>query len=185
MVKEPRAGRVKTRLARDIGAVRAAWWFRHRVSALLRDVQSPKWQTILSVAPDTALTSRALPLLPRIAQGPGDLGERMARIFRCLPPGPVLIVGADIPGITAAHVAAGFAALGSADAVFGPATDGGYWAVGLKRARAIPNSLFRNVRWSTEHALTDTLASIPAMKVDFLPSLQDVDTASDLDRLSR
>ena len=54
MVKEPRAGRVKTRLGRDIGMTGAAWWFRHQVSRLLREVQDPRWELILSVAPDTA-----------------------------------------------------------------------------------------------------------------------------------
>ncbi|GKY86251.1 TIGR04282 family arsenosugar biosynthesis glycosyltransferase [Sinisalibacter aestuarii] len=185
MVKEPRAGRVKTRLGRDIGMVRAAWWFRHRIAMLARAMQDPRWDTLLAVTPDTALSSRALPPLPRIAQGPGDLGARMGHVFRTQPPGPVLIIGADIPGITRAHIATGFRALGSQDAVFGPAQDGGYWGIGLKRRPAIPARLFQNVRWSSEHALTDTLASLPGLSVAYLPVLADVDVGSDLMRLSR
>ena len=121
--------------------------------------------------------------LARLAQGPGDLGDRMARVFRALP-GPTLIVGADIPGITQAHIAAGFAALGSHDAVLGPAPDGGYWAIGLKRGRPLPPRLFDGVRWSSPDALAGTLATLDGRRIAFLAPLHDVDTAADLKRVS-
>jgi len=54
MVKEPRPGRVKSRLGRDIGMVAAAWWFRHQVKRLLRAVEDPRWQVVLAVSPDNA-----------------------------------------------------------------------------------------------------------------------------------
>ncbi len=127
MLKEPRAGRVKTRLGRDIGMTGAAWWFRHQTARLLRRLDDPRWQLWLAVAPDRALTSRAWPAhLPRLAQGPGDLGARMARALATPPPGPALVIGGDIPGITRPHIARAFCALGDHDAVFGPAPDGGY-----------------------------------------------------------
>lgn len=187
MVKEPRPGRVKTRLGQGIGMVPAAWWFRHRTAALIRELDDPRWETVLAVSPDReGMTSRVWPrYLPRIAQGPGDLGQRMARIFRSLPPGPVLIVGGDIPGVRAGHVARAFRLLGRHDAVLGPATDGGYWAVGLKRVGAVPARLFDGVRWSTEHALADTLASLRGARVALGDTLADVDTAADLARVSR
>jgi rSAM/selenodomain-associated transferase 1 len=185
MVKEPRAGRVKTRLGQEIGHIRAAWWMRHRLAALVRNVTAPGWDTLLAVAPDTAIRSPMLPRLPRLAQGPGDLGARMARVLRVLPPGPVLIIGADIPAITRAHIAAGFARLGDHDAVIGPATDGGFWAIGLKRSGAVPAGLFANVRWSTPHAMADTLASLPYCGIARLPELQDVDVAADLHAVGR
>lgn len=185
MAKVPVAGRVKTRLGRDIGMVRAAWWFRHHLAKLGRNLQDPRWLTLLAVTPDTALASPCLPPLPRIPQGAGDLGKRMGGVFHSLPPGPVLIVGSDIPGITRAHIAEGFKALGCHDAAIGPALDGGYWAIGLKRTRAVPASLFEGVRWSTEHARADTLATLPGLSVATLPVLADVDIGSDLVRLSR
>src|SRR5680860_474292 len=106
MLKEPRPGRVKTRLGRDIGMVAAAWWFRNQTARLIRQVQDPRWQVILAVAPDRAgLASRVWPAhLPRIAQGGGDLGDRMARLMRVLPPGPVCIIGGDIPGVRKHHI---------------------------------------------------------------------------------
>ncbi|WP_170467856.1 TIGR04282 family arsenosugar biosynthesis glycosyltransferase [Ruegeria arenilitoris] len=182
MVKEPRPGRVKTRLGRDIGMVGAAWWFRHQTRALIRRLRDPRWQIVLAVAPDReGLTSRIWPAdLPRAAQGRGDLGDRMGRMLRGMPPGPVCLIGADIPGITRGHIARAFSELGQAELVFGPAPDGGYWLVGAQRYGALPTSLFRDVRWSTETALADTLASVPGCRVALLDHLRDVDTVADL-----
>lgn len=183
MAKEPRAGRVKTRLGRDIGMARAAWWFRHRLVSLSRELQSARWHTVLAVSPDRAVLSPSLPALPRLAQGSGSLGERMDRLFRSLPPGPVIIIGADIPGITKNHIKQGFSQLGRHDAIIGPAADGGYWAIGLKRMRAPPPGMFRGVRWSSEHAMADTLATIPDLSLGLLPVLSDVDVGLDFSRL--
>ncbi len=185
MVKEPRAGRVKTRLGKDIGMTRAAWWFRHQAQRLLRVLgHDPRWQTVLAVSPDVeGLQSRIWPAhLPRWPQGRGDLGTRMAAIFQSAPKGPVVIIGADIPDITPALIEKAFRVLGDHDAVFGPAPDGGYWLVGLKRGgRAVPPDLFENVRWSTEHALADSMATLGNARVAMIDSLQDVDIVSDLD----
>ena len=181
MVKEPRPGRVKTRLAAGIGPVAAAAWFRREALSAARRLEDPRWQLWLAVAPDAeGRASRIWPAhLPRLPQGPGDLGDRMGRLFRSLPPGPALIVGADIPDLSRAHIARGFAALGHAPAALGPATDGGYWAIGLRRTAAVPADLFTGVRWSTPHALADTAATLPR-PIALLDSLADVDTAGDL-----
>ncbi|SEL58929.1 hypothetical protein SAMN05443999_106160 [Roseovarius azorensis] len=187
MVKEPRPGRVKTRLGREIGMVPAAWWFRHQVARLLRRLDDSRWQIILAVSPDReGRQSRVWPArLPRVAQGPGNLGDRMGRLLRGLPPGLVCIIGADVPDITPAHIARAFVALGAHDAVFGPAHDGGYWLIGMKRNRAVPASLFEGVRWSGEHALSDTIASLGGLRVALTDRLSDVDTAADLPHPSR
>ncbi|MFK7943701.1 MAG: TIGR04282 family arsenosugar biosynthesis glycosyltransferase [Paracoccaceae bacterium] len=182
-VKDPVAGRVKTRLARGIGTVAAAWWFRHQVARLLRRLgQDRRWETVLAVAPNAALQSRMLPgRLPRIAQGSGNLGARMGRVLRDMPPGPVVIIGSDIPGIQASHIDAAFRALGRQDAVVGPAEDGGYWLIGLKRGgAACPANILRDVRWSSEHALVDTILSMRPLTVARIANLADVDHAKDL-----
>lgn len=188
-VKEPRPGRVKTRLARGIGAVAAAWWVRHQarghVRRLMRD---PRWRLWLAVAPDReGMLSRFWPAgVGRIPQGPGDLGARMARVFRALPPGPAAIVGADIPGLRPAHVAACFALLGRAGAVLGPAEDGGYWLIGLRRGgQAVPAGFLAGVRWSSPHALADTVRSLGSLGAALGPVLTDVDEAGDLTPPSR
>lgn len=183
MVKQPRPGRVKTRLARDIGSVAATWWFRHQVARLLRGLRDPRWQIVLAVAPDRAMRSAAFPAdLPRLPQGGGDLGHRMARMMRAAPPGPVCVIGADVPGITRAAIWRAFRALGRHDAVFGPAEDGGYWLVGVHNGGRVPQGLFEGVRWSTEHALADTIASLKGGATASVDTLRDVDTAADLPR---
>ena len=181
MVKEPRPGRVKTRLGRGIGMVGAAWWFRWQTRALLRRLEDPRWVLVLAVSPDAEGTaSRVWPAhLPRVPQGRGDLGHRMGRLFRDLPPGPVVIVGADIPGLTRRHVADAFAALGRAPSVIGPAPDGGYWLIGLRRTQLPSARLFDGVRWSTRHARTDTERTLPR-PIAHVATLRDVDTAADL-----
>lgn len=185
MLKEPHPGRVKTRLGGDIGHVRATWWFRHQTRRLLRRVHDPRWRVVLAVSPDrSGLQSRVWPAhLPRLPQGGGDLGTRMLRMMRRVPPGPVCVIGGDIPGVTAAHIAAGFAALGPSDAVFGPAEDGGYWLVGLApRARGAAG-LLEGVRWSSEHALADSIASLGERSFARIATLPDVDRAADLRHL--
>ncbi|MEP2715452.1 TIGR04282 family arsenosugar biosynthesis glycosyltransferase [Pseudophaeobacter sp.] len=188
MVKEPRPGRVKTRLGRGIGRIAATWWFRHQSARLIRRLRDSRWRIVLAVAPDLAVSSRVWPHdIARHPQGQGDLGQRMARMLRRagaapgrVNQGPVCLIGADIPGVTRAHIARAFAALGCHDAVFGPACDGGYWLVGCKHPRTLPHGLFRNVRWSSEHALADTLRSLPGFRIALTDTLRDVDTAADL-----
>ncbi|MDB4197537.1 TIGR04282 family arsenosugar biosynthesis glycosyltransferase [Ascidiaceihabitans sp.] len=182
MLKEPRAGRVKTRLGKDIGLTAAAWWFRHQVKRLLRRIDDPRWNVVLAVAPDRAgMLSRVWPAhFERIAQGQGDLGDRMARVIQAIPAGPVCVIGADIPDIGPVQIARAFAALGTSDAVFGPAHDGGFWLVGFKRSNPMPPRLFQDVRWSTEHALGDTRASLGGLRVTLVDELQDIDTVDDL-----
>lgn len=181
-VKEPRPGRVKTRLGAGIGHVRAAWWFRRQCKRLIRRIDDPRWETWLAVSPDRdGLMSRVWPAhLVRWAQGQGDLGARMGRVLRHAPPGPVVIIGADIPDIQPRDIEAAFRALGDHDVVVGPAPDGGFWLVGMARRRRVPATLFDSVRWSTGDALADTLTSLPGMRVAWLRTLNDVDEVSDL-----
>ncbi len=181
MVKEPHPGRVKTRLGRGIGMVAAAWWFRHAARATLRRLRDPRWDLVLAVSPDReGAASRVWPAdLPRRPQGAGDLGTRMRRLLRGAP-GPVCLIGGDIPGVRRRHIARAFAALGAHDLVFGPATDGGFWLVGARRGRAVPARLFAGARWSGPHALTDSIASVPGARIALVDVLRDVDEAADL-----
>lgn len=180
MAKAAVAGQVKTRLARDLGVAVATRFARHRIAALLASVSKPgAWETSLAITPDASLGWRLWPRgVPRVGQGRGDLGQRMQRIMRDAKPGPVVIVGTDVPGIGSGHIARAFRLLGRHDAVFGPASDGGYWLVGLRRRPRLLQA-FRNVRWSTEHALSDTLANLECCSIGQLKVLSDVDDAHD------
>jgi len=183
MVKLPRPGRVKTRLGRGIGQVTAAWWYRHQVARLLRNLTDPRWQIVLAVAPDfEAMHARVWPAhIPRIPQGRGNLGTRMAHALTSFPAGDTVLIGSDIPGVARDHIARAFKALGSAPAVFGPAFDGGFWLVGFRNGR-VPLGAFKGVRWSSAHALSDSIASLGGVTVALIDALADVDTAADLTR---
>ena len=182
MAKAPVAGAAKTRLAREIGTAAATRFARQATAALLQRVaRDRRWQTMLAVTPDAAVASRCWPRgVARVGQGGGDLGRRMQRLMQRMPPGPVVIVGTDVPGITPALIAEAFRRLGRHDAVFGPAADGGYWLVGMRRRPRLLHA-FANVRWSSEHALADTLANLEGHTIAFVATLSDVDDARGFD----
>ncbi len=181
MVKAPEAGRIKTRLARGIGVSEALRFYRSATGALSRRVSNDtRWETLLSISPERALHHPVWPArVSRRGQGRGDLGQRMQKVVEELPPGPVVIIGSDIPGITSSHIARAFRELGSADLVIGPAPDGGYWLIGFKRQPRV-HKVFDNVRWSHAATLSDTLRNASGLRVTLIEELDDVDHAGDL-----
>lgn len=180
MAKRPQAGRVKTRLARDVGCSEALRVYRTVLGQTLRRLSGDtRWRTWIAVAPDVAIDDAVWPDgVDLIAQGDGNLGVRMQRMFDVLPPGPVAIIGSDVPGIERGDIAAAFAKLGGHDAVFGPAPDGGYWLVGARRVPRLLN-MFAGVRWSSEQALADTVANLEGKRVAMLREIADLDEAGD------
>lgn len=178
--RAPRLGAGKKRLAKDVGAMQALRFQRVMLALTARRLADRRWTSWLAVTPD----KNSGPWPPRvkvIAQGSGDLGARMARAARKPPPGPVLIIGADIPGICKSDIARAFRLLGACDAAFGPAADGGYWAVGLRRRPRFLDP-FAKVRWSGPDALADTLKNLDGRKIGFLRVLEDVDDVASLAR---
>lgn len=179
-VKAPAMGRVKTRLARDIGQFKAWRFYRKVVTGLIKRVGNGKWNTVLCVSPDDykgSFFDRRYPIIP---QGGGNLGQRMQRVFDMAGSGPLVLIGGDIPSIEKRHIENAFDALKDSDIILGPATDGGYWMVGQRR-RTRRISPFFGVRWSTEHALSDTVGNIdPINKISITDMLSDVDEGKDL-----
>lgn len=192
-LRAPRRGAVKRRLAADIGAAAAFRFYRDESRALIRRLGADRrWRLVLAVTPDgLARRGRFWPRGARggtrLAQGQGDLGPRMARVFERLPPGPVVLIGSDIPGIGRDDIAGAFAALARFEAVFGPAADGGYWLVGLARrrlSRRFARNLFADVRWSSAHALADTRANLPrGAEAPALRIMEDIDDGRAFARL--
>ncbi len=178
MAKSPRAGQVKRRLAKGVGQAEAVRFYRACLShTVMRLCGDARWQTLLAVTPDTNLAAPFWPGgVPHLPQGRGDLGERMQNVFDRLPPGPAIVIGSDIPGIRRHHIAEAFRLLGNADAVLGPAKDGGYWLIGLRRAPRVLRP-FACVRWSSPHALADTLKNLSENSFVFAATLSDVDGA--------
>lgn len=186
--RRPGVGVGKRRLARGAGDL-TAWRFQRLMLARLlrRLAADPRWTTWLAVTPDRAarhpdwLPVAGAGAVRTMPQGQGDLGRRMARPMAVLPPGPVVVVGSDIPALGAAQVAAAFRGLGARDAVLGPADDGGYWLIGLS-ARARKRPPFDRVRWSGPHARADTCRNLArdGRSWRLLAALSDVDAADDL-----
>ena len=180
MAKMPQAGRVKSRLASQAGVATATRFYRaHMLHTISRLEWEARWRTVLAVTPDAALYQ---PVWPRgvicLAQGNGDLGVRMDRVMRILPPGPVVLIGTDVPGITKSMIASAFDLLGDHDTVFGPAQDGGFWLVGMKRIPKMPYA-FDAVRWSHPRTLADALNNLAGHRVAFIDTLSDIDTQAD------
>ncbi|MEE2694364.1 MAG: TIGR04282 family arsenosugar biosynthesis glycosyltransferase [Pseudomonadota bacterium] len=176
--KIPLLGTSKTRLATDIGQAKALRFSRNLTQKLYRLLSADRrWCCHLALTPDAlANTTRVWPQDgERVLQGPGGLGKRMEKIAREKKVGPLIIVGGDIPGINKQHIQSAFKALGNHNFVIGPAADGGFWLIGMKR-RPINSIPFNNIQWSTSDTLRQTLNNIKdGMKVKFLEELEDVD----------
>jgi rSAM/selenodomain-associated transferase 1 len=175
--RAPRLGAIKRRLARGIGPRATLRFYLATLAATLRSLRADdRFRVVLAVTPDRA-AARWPVRVPVVRQGRGDLGVRMHRACNRFCRRRVVLIGSDIPDLRPSDVAAALRALGSADAVFGPALDGGYWLVGMSPRR--PAKPFAGVRWSSEHALADTLANFRGRRVALLRTLRDVDTAAD------
>jgi rSAM/selenodomain-associated transferase 1 len=182
-VRAPRLGVGKRRLAREIGDVAAVRFERLMIALLLRRLAADRrWHLRIAITPDRIRPRYGQ--VEAVSQGSGDLGIRMRRALRTCPPGPVVLVGADIPALHARHIATAFRLLVGCDLVFGPAADGGFWLVGARHPRRLP-PLFERVRWSSPYALADTLSGLPrTIKVGFAERLEDVDDSETYRRLA-
>ena len=183
MAKVPVAGSVKTRLARGVGVAEALRFYRATSRAVLGRIgRQPFWETIIAISPDTGVGARVWPRGVALqGQGRGDLGRRMQRPMLQLPPGPVCIVGTDVPDIDVALIRRAFRRLGNNDAVFGPAEDGGFWLVGQRRRPRVI-AAYAGVRWSHAETLADVLSNLGNHKVAVTGQLHDVDEPVDLAR---
>ncbi|MBA4046963.1 MAG: hypothetical protein C0476_00310 [Sphingomonas sp.] len=114
--------------------------------------------------------------VPFVDQGGGDLGERMARVAT-----PAIIIGADIPDLSADHLHQAAAAVAAGRVVIGPAADGGYYLIGLP---APAEYLFEEMPWGTDRVLVETLARLGEQAVApvMLAMLADLDRPEDLAR---
>ncbi|WP_394437154.1 TIGR04282 family arsenosugar biosynthesis glycosyltransferase [Streptomyces sp. SGAir0957] len=173
IAKEPRPGRVKTRLTPPFTPAQAAALAEAALTDTLRAVAAaPADRRVL------VLDGRPGPWVPPgfdiVPQCAGGLDARLAAAFAgCR--GPALLVGMDTPQVTPALLDVRF---DTCDAWFGPALDGGFWALGL----AAPDpGLLRGVPMSTPHTGELQRARLVAagLRVRDLPALRDVDTAAD------
>ncbi len=177
--KPPVAGQVKTRLAAALGSERAAELARAFLDDTISAVQALPW-----AQPALATTEIVESGLPLLLQGEGDLGERIERVLRAalqVAP-PAIAIGADAPALPRRFLEAARAALDRADAVVGPAEDGGFYLLGL---RLCPEGLLAGLPWSASDTFTRTVERLRArgLRVEVLERWFDVDRAEDLERL--
>ncbi|MFJ9865252.1 DUF2064 domain-containing protein [Streptomyces sp. NPDC101165] len=173
IAKEPLPGRVKTRLTPPFSPEQAAALAEASLSDTLRAVaETPATRRVL------VLDGRPGPWLPPgfdvVPQCTGGLDARLADAFaRCA--GPALLIGMDTPQVTPELLTVDFA---GCDAYFGPAEDGGFWALGLARPEP---ALLRGVPMSTPEtgAVQRERLVATGLRVRDLPRLRDVDTAAD------
>lgn len=177
--KAPIMGKTKTRLAADIGQVHAWRIYRAMCAKIFRNCTDPRWDTVLYITPDDKTLSTYGGIwpahMPRIPQGSGDLSARSARIFSNS--GPLVVIGTDTPQQNRNDIAKAFKALKTHKAVFGPASDGGFWLMGF--GGPAPNHMFENIRWSHPKTLEDMQSKIQG-PVAHLRTLTDVDDAKAL-----
>lgn len=185
VAKAPRPGAVKTRLARAVGPERAA--------ALARAFFEDTWRWAATLpgvrrvlgTTTTALEDFGLDSAEVWLQGDGDLGARMERLARrALQEAPwVLLVGTDSPGLPPELLASARESLTHHEAVVGPAADGGFYLLGLRR---LDEGLLSDLPWSSAQTLQATLARLAerGFSVGALPLHDDVDELADLQGLS-
>lgn len=187
MAKAPHAGLVKTRLHPLLGPDGCARLQRtlicHATGLANRVAPGAVW---VAVDPPTELAAMAelVPSAHLLEQIGDDLGVRLATASAAVlgqAPGPLLVIGTDIPTLTAAHLARAAAALQAGrDVVFGPAVDGGYYLVGMTRPHpevfALPAA-----RWGGPRVLAESraLAEGAGLRVGVLSRLRDLDTPAD------
>jgi rSAM/selenodomain-associated transferase 1 len=188
--KRPEPGRVKTRLAAKIGPEASAELHEAMLFDLLDlwdspGVIAPGGRKVLVYSPADAgpwFDTRVPASYALQPQAVGDLGSRLADFFAGeFEEGAsrVVVVGTDAPTLDPSFVIAAFVALEGRDVVLGPATDGGYYLVGCRRA--VPQ-LFAGIDWSTPEVLGQTIDRLDGtgLTVSVLPPWYDVDTPESL-----
>ena len=182
--KNPVLGQVKTRLAQTIGHPKALAVFRNLLAQAAKAVKGwggDVWVFYSDYLPENDLWSDIA--TKSFLQEGDDLGKRMAQAFRLglQDYQQVVLVGTDIPGISAKVVNDAFDALKQTDWVLGPTFDGGYYLVGMNR---FMSSIFEDMVWSTSEVLAQTLERIKSHDQSFslVQQLVDVDDEDDLKR---
>ncbi len=186
--KEPVPGRVKTRIAKELGEVEAADIYRRLGRRVVQQLRGGDYRTVICYDPPASepeirkwLGEKEHEYLP---QQSGDLGERLTHAVEWgFGEGDlVCVVGTDIPGLDRHRVERAFSLLSDpegVDAVFGPAVDGGYYLLALRRPTP---DLFKGIPWSTDRVLEESMkqANGLGLKVESLSVLADVDRVEDL-----
>ncbi len=184
-VRNPELGKVKTRLAKEIGDEMALQVYKELLQHthdITSDLDCDRFVYYADSINENDLWENEN--FEKRLQNGDSLGNRMvAAFFELFQQGysKVVIIGSDCPELTTFVMEDAFDKLDTADVVVGPSSDGGYYLLGL--TNLIPE-LFKNKQWSTDTVLSDTIKDTVNLRksCSFLTELSDIDTADDLRR---
>lgn len=182
-IKNPKAGKVKTRLAATLGDEKALEVYKALTAYTQKiteevDVNRQVWYSSFIDEADTWSEKH----YEKKLQIGNDLGARMNNAFdEAFNQGceKVVIIGSDCPGLTSNHINKAFSKLDDKDCVIGPSEDGGYYLLGLSKKLS---ELFINREWSTESVLEEAVDTLNfhEFSVELLEELNDIDNEEDL-----
>lgn len=179
--KNPVAGKVKTRLAKDLGpdkALEVYEFLLHHSQKITAPLKVHKEVYYSNHIAENDLWNEGG--FSKKVQVKGDLGEKMhAAFIEAFNEGykKVIIIGSDLYDISSADIETAFKDLEDHDYVLGPAQDGGYYLLGMK---ALNSNLFRNKQWSTSSVYEDTIKNMQDGSLKVQPVKNDIDTFDDI-----
>ena len=186
-LKYPEAGKVKTRLAKDVGDDEAARIYSHMALNIIEGAIDPKsYNTIIFYDPPEKekeiknwIGKKEVQYLPQIGN---TLGDRISNAFKEVYSNgadKTVIIGTDCLEVTSEIINKAISLLGETQVVLGPAEDGGYYLLALNQDRP---QIFQDINWSTEHVLNQTVSKIVENKLNYqkLKTLKDIDTVDDI-----
>lgn len=179
-VRNPEAGKVKTRLAATVGAENALKIYRlllEHTRKITLSLSCDKFVYYSEAVEERDMWDNAYQ--KKVQQG-NTLGERMHHAFAtAFADGyyKVMMIGSDNYELKTTHIEKAFQALETHDMAIGPARDGGYYLLGMK---TLHPAVFKGKKWSTSTVLADTLEEVKEKKVQLLETLNDIDTYEDI-----
>jgi rSAM/selenodomain-associated transferase 1 len=179
--KDPVAGRVKTRLAKETGKRQALKVYESLLKKTFKTFKKTKYDVRVYFTPGRDNLKKLLPkrfeLFPQKGRG---LGSRMFNAFKdCFKYyQKIILIGVDCPFVNKGLIQKAFASLSQHSIIFGPSKDGGYYLVGLSK---LYPSIFKNISWGSNKVLKQTLkqCKLLSIKPYLLKKLYDIDTVSD------
>lgn len=183
--RNPELGKVKTRLAKTIGDEKALVVYKDLLLHTLAQTSSVDCDRFVFY--DTAIIEDDIwpaAFYQKKLQSNGDLGQRMHHAFEILFKigyQNCIIVGSDLFELTTIGIENAFEKLLSHDIAIGPAEDGGYYLLGMKKNNTL---VFKNKDWGTNTVFQSTIKDLEGHKIGILETLNDIDTFEDLKRSS-
>lgn len=185
--KNAQLGKVKTRLAKDVGDEKALEIYQFLTDYThnyLKEIPVDKFLYYADFVEDQTVFP---PNYYKCVQRGADLGERMFHAFHeVFKKGFrfVVIIGTDCYEINKSHIEQAFKALEKVDFVIGPADDGGYYLLG---SSFLERAVFKDINWSTEEVFTKTIRNFDELEISYfvLTQLSDIDTVDDLKELKK